>query len=356
MAERADEAMSKLSNKQMDIILKHAGIGTTEQLKEMEASVDEMRDFGNADELRAIISDIARHNRMLKERLTLVNDSLTRAIPLVRENLYLFAAYTGSGKSSCAANISYPLWKQGKKVLIISNEETQKDVVSRIACLEAGVSFQGVIRCEISKMEELSYVAHIPSIKQHVIVIPADDPRTTCIEGVKNILEAAKNEDFSAIIIDYFQLIKRSEQQPNKEPYRVMMEFKDYLNAYIKTSNAPVVMFAQLWSLSKRPAKDTELDSRLKECASIQDGASVVVEIVPNFKESTTDFLICKDRFFGRKGDRITCQYSKGRYLDEVSMTDLAKAIAQIKLEKLTKDFNHNSLSAGADYDAGKKT
>ena len=332
--------MSKLSTQQQDILLKKAGLGTSNQMKSMEASVDEMRNFGDADQLRDIISDIARHNRMLKERLTLINDSLTKAIPLVRENLYLFAAYTGSGKSSTAANISYPLWKQGKKVLIISNEETHKDVVSRIACLEAGVNFQSVIRGEISKMEEMSYVMHLPSIKQHVIVIPADDPRTTRLEGIKSLLEAARDEDFAAIIIDYFQLIKYSEEFPNKEPYKVMMEFKDYLNAYVKTANAPVVMFAQLWSLSKRPAKGTELDSRLKECASIQDGASVVVEIIPNFVDSTSDFLICKDRFFGRKGDKVTCPYSKGRFLNQVSDMNLAQAIAQVRLDKLTKDID----------------
>jgi replicative DNA helicase len=347
--------MSKFSQDQMDLILQKAGMGTSKQADAMNASMDEMRNFGNDEDLREIVAAIARHNRMLKERLTLINDSLTKAIPLVRENLYLFAAYTGSGKSSTAANISYPLWKQGKKVLIISNEETQKDVVSRIACLEAGINFQNVIRGEITKMEELSYVVHLPRIKEHVIVFSADDPRTTRLEGIKNILDMAKNEDFSAIIIDYFQLIKYSEMQPNKEPYKVMMEFKDYLNMYVKTSNAPVIMFAQLWSLSKRPAKGTELDSRLKECASIQDGASVVVEIVPNFQESTTDFLICKDRFFGRKGDKLTCPYHKGRFIDTVDHVDLAKAIAQVKLDKLTKDIGENTLSAGADYDAGQK-
>jgi replicative DNA helicase len=331
--------MSKFSEQQMDFILKQAGVGTSTQMKAMEATVDEMRNFGNSDDLKEIVAAIARHNKILKDRFTLINDSLTKAIPLARENLYLFAAYTGSGKSSTAANISYPLWKQGKKVLIISNEETQTDIVSRIACLEAGINFQNVKRGEVTKMEELAYIAHIPDVKRHIIAISADDPRTTRLEGMKNLLDAAKQEDFAAIIIDYFQLIKYSEQYPNKEPYKVMMEFKDYLNAYVKTSNAPVIMFAQLWSLSKRPAKGTELDSRLKECASIQDGASVVVEIVPNFQESTTDFLICKDRFFGRKGDKLTCAYSKGRYLDTSSDMDLAKAIAQVKLDKLAKEI-----------------
>jgi replicative DNA helicase len=331
--------MSTLPQQRQDELLKQAGLGTSKQMEAMSASVEEMRDFGGPDDLKKIVADIARHNKMLNERLTLINGSLTKVIPLVRENLYLFAAYTGSGKSSTAANITYPLWKQGKKVLIISNEETEKDVVSRIACLEAGLNFQSVIRCEITKEEEMAYVRHIPSIKQHIIVVAASDQRTTRLEGVINLLDAAKNEDFSAIIIDYFQLIKYSEQNTNKEPYKVMMEFKDYLNTYIKTSNAPVIMFAQLWSLSKRPSKGTELDSRLKECASIQDGASVVVEIVPNFEENTTDFLICKDRFFGQKGHSITCPYTKGRFLDALSDTDLAKAIAQVRLEKLSKEI-----------------
>ncbi|CAM6003888.1 unnamed protein product [Sphagnum balticum] len=330
------------------------GMPTSQQTKNMEASPEELRNFGGADELKEIVASIARHNKMLKERLTLINDSLTRAIPLVRENLYLFAAYTGSGKSSTAANISYPLWKQKKRVLIISNEESEKDVVSRIACLEVGLNFQSVIRGEITKEQEMSYVVHIPKIKEYVKVISATDPRTTRIEGVKNILEAAKKEDFSCIIIDYFQLIKYSESEPNKEPYKVMMIFKDYLNAYIKTANAPVVMFAQLWSLSKRPSKGTELDSRLKECASIQDGASVVVELVPNFEESTTDFLICKDRFFGRKGERLTCPYSSGRFLEAIDESQKLRARAVASLDKLAKDPMLNTLSAGADYNAGQ--
>jgi replicative DNA helicase len=343
--------MSKISQAETDRILAKAGIGTSSQMKAMEASIEEMRNFGNEGDLKKIIAEIARHNKMLKERLTLVNMSLTKAIPLVRENLYLFAAYTGSGKSSCAANISYPLWKQGKKVLIISNEESEKDVISRIACLEANVDFRPVMRGEATNEQIMKYIVHLPSIREHVIVKDAKDPRTTRLEGIKNLLEAAKNEDFSCIIIDYFQLIKYSEAEPSKKPYDVMMNFKDYLNTYIKTSNAPVVLFAQLWSLSKRPSKGTELDSRLKECASIQDGAAVIIEIVPNFVEETTDFLICKDRFFGRKGEKITCPYSKGRLLEAIDNNELLRRSAISRLDDLTKT---NTLSAGTDYSVGQ--
>lgn len=331
--------MSKFSQGEIDKFLSKAGMATSAQVKLMESTVDEMRDFGDTNDLKEIVAEIARHNRMLKERLTLINTSLTKVIPLVRENLYLFAAYTGSGKSSTAANISYPLWKQGKKVLVISNEETKKDVWSRIACLEIGMDYEKVMRGETTKAEQMAYMTHFPSIQQHVKVIDAKDPRTTRIEGVKNLLLSAQNENFSCIIIDYFQLIKYSELEPNKKPYEVMMQFKDFLNAYIKTSNAPVVMFAQLWSLSKRPSKGTELDSRLKECSSIQDGASVIVEIVPNFEDKTTDFLICKDRFFGRKNKKLTCPYSNGRFLEAIEEDEKLIRSATMKLEKLSKDI-----------------
>ena len=344
--------MSKLSQVEQDALLSKAGLGTSSKLAAMEATVDELRNLASPEKLRSVVASIARHNTMLKQRLTLINDSLTKTIPLVRENLYIFAAYTGSGKSSTAANISLPLWKQGRKVFVISNEESTAHIWARIACLESGVDFEQVMNGTVSQADQMAYVALLPSIMQHVDVIDVADPRTTRLEGVKSLLEAAKNEDYSCILIDYFQLIKYSEADQRKEPYKVLMEFKDYLSAYVKTSRAPVVLFVQLWSQSKRPAKGTELDSRLKECSSIQDPASVIIEIVPNFVDKTTDFLICKDRFFGRKGKKLTCPYHKGRFLEAID--ERQQTVRQ--LDKLAASHERpNTLSAGADYDAGQK-
>lgn len=353
--------MAKIPQAEQDAILTKAGMGTSSKMKAMEATVDEMRNFGDASVLTEVISSISRHKKVLKQRATLINDSLTKAIPLVRENLYIFAAYTGSGKSSTAANITYPLWKQGKKVLVISNEETRSDILARIACLEAGVDFKDVKQGNITAEQEKAYVMCLPSINNHVIVKDALDVRTARLEGVQNLLDAAINEDYACILIDYFQLIKYSEADSRKEPYQVLMNFKDYLGAYIKRSNAPVVLFVQLWSLSKRPSKGTELDARLKECSSIQDPASVIIEIVPNFEEHTSDFLICKDRFFGRKGKKFTCPYEKGRFLEAIDEEEVLKRSAYLKLDKISGDLNKanskphvNTLSAGADYDAGQ--
>jgi hypothetical protein len=347
--------MANIPQAEQDTLLRKAGMGTASQMKSMEVSLDEMRQLGDPEVLIEVVHSIARHNKALKDRAILINESLTRAIPLVRENLYIFAAYTGSGKSSTAANITFPLWQQGKKVLIISNEETRSDVLSRVACLASSTDFKKVKQGEITKEQQAAYIKHLDSINNLVRVFDANDPRTGKYEGVVNILEAARNEDYACILIDYFQLIKYSEADTRKEPYQVLMNLKDYLGKYVKGSNSPVVLFVQLWSLSKRPSKGTELDARLKECSSIQDPASVIIEIVPNFDDEVSDFLICKDRFFGRKGQKLTCPYSKGRFLDAIEEDEIAIRSNHKKLDKLAGIVpQENTLSAGADYDAGK--
>src|SRR5271165_5524049 len=130
--------VANLSKDQIDDQLKKAGVTPK---KEVDVSFEDIDSFGNKESLRGMFKSIANYDKMLKERMTLINESLTAAIPFTRENLYLFCAYTGSGKSTVAANISWPLWRQQKKVLVISNEETDEDVLFRIACLEKGFSF-----------------------------------------------------------------------------------------------------------------------------------------------------------------------------------------------------------------------
>jgi len=331
--------MSIISKAEQEAMLKKAGIGSAEKLKSMETSTEEMRDFGGDDLVKNIVANMARHQRHLRERLTLINDSLTKAIPLTRENLYLFCAYSGSGKSTIAANISHPLWKQGKKILVISNEETKEDIFGRIACLEIGADFKDLKNGNMSEEHILSLIPVMRKLAPFIKIYDVTDTRTARLEGVKSILETAKNEDFSCILIDYFQLIKYSEVDNRKEPYAVLSELKDYLGPYAKSSNAPVVLFVQLHSLSKRPSKGTELDNRIKECSFIIEPASVVIEVIPNFEYNTTSFAICKDRFFGRTGKKIVCQFVDGKYMEAFKNKQaLVDYESSIKLDKITSD------------------
>lgn len=271
--------------------------------------------FGDNESIRRMFGNIAAYNKMLRERITFINDDLTKAIPFTRENLYLITAFTGSGKSSCAANISYPLWKQGKKTLVMSNEESEQDVLFRIACLELGLNFNDYKKGMMSIEDQKRAAVLFKDISQYVKILDVNYKNgfTTKLEAVQNALTAVQSADYSCAMIDYYQLIKYSANEKNKKPYDVLNDLRIWMGRYIKHSNIPIVLFAQLHSQSKRQGKD--LDNKIKDCPAVMEPATIILEMVPNFEKKTTDFIIVKDRF-GLQGRKITCGYKAGRYVE----------------------------------------
>jgi replicative DNA helicase len=297
-------------------------------------TLDQIESFSNKDNIKKMYQDIVKYNKMLDEKITFVNEDLTNVIPFTRENLYLMCAYTGSGKSTVAANITFPLWKQGKKCLVVTNEEPQQDVMYRIACLELGYNFNAYKKGEMTQEHMIECMKLFPEISKYIKVIDVafNGGMTTRLEGVINILNNLKTTDYSCVLIDYYQLIQYSVKDPSRSRYDVLNDLRIFLQLYIRDSNVPVVIFAQLHSMGKR--KNEDLDSRVKECPTILECATVVIEIVPNFEESTTDFIIRKDRF-GKAGHKIVCGFERGRYVEFDE--DFKQRSIQRRLNALTK-------------------
>lgn len=329
----------KLTPEQIQQQLKLAGKGP---VKEVDITLDSIESFGDKDSMREMLTDIGKYKKMLSQRITLINDALSATIPFTRENLYLFCAYTGSGKSTVAANITYPLWLQQKKTLVISNEESKQDILFRIACLHLGYSFNDYKKGLMPHEHMMEVVSLFPEISQYVKVLDVtyQDGITTKIEGIKKALEAVKKEDsYSCVLIDYFQLVKYSIKDSKKTAYENLNDLRVWLGQYIKGSTMPVVLFAQLYSVSKKGgAKD--IDTRIKDCSAIVEPATVIIEIVPNYDNRTSEFIIHKDRF-GKQGNKIVCSFDNGRYnmisddeyMDRVKNSRLAAATS--KLDKL---------------------
>lgn len=299
-------------------------------------SFDDIDSFGDKESLMGIFKSIDSYNKMMDEKITLINEPLTATVPFTRENLYLFCAYTGSGKSTVAANISYPLWKEKKKTLVISNEETQADVLFRIACLELGLSFNDYKKGKMDQATQLKIGSYFKEISQYVKVIDVNykNALTTKIEGIKNALESVKGQDYSCAMIDYYQLIQSSVSDPSKTRYDVLNELRLWLGQYIKQSNIPVVLFVQLYSQGKKGGVK-DIDARIKECSAIVEPATVIIEVVPNFDLATSDFIIHKDRF-GYAGHKITCGFEHGRYV-HLSQDDVVRRESESKHAKASK-------------------
>ena len=324
---------------------------------DVSVSFDDIDSFGNTESIKEMYEDIASYNRMIKERITFINPALTDAVPFTRENLYLICAYSGNGKSTIAANISLPLWKEGKKTLVIANEEAKQDVLYRIACLDLGYNFNDYKKGNMPIAHQKECIKLFPEISKYVKVLDVNykEGLTTKLEGVKNALEAVKSEDYSCVMIDYFQLIRYSVVDSTRSTYSVLDDLRIYLGQYIKKSNIPVVLFAQLHSMGKR--NNVELDSRIKECPGIIEPSTVILEVIPNFEERLTTFMIKKDRF-GLQGQAIDCAFDKGRYV-EITAEHLRK-VQQEKLLKLQNmagidDTGRDNEETGRDQEQGEE-
>lgn len=306
---------------------------------ELDVTLEDIDSFGDKESMKEMYTSVGNYNKMLDEKITFINKALTAAIPFTRENLYLMCGYSGNGKSTIAANISYSLYKEQKKTLVISNEEPKQDIIYRIACLELGYNFNDYKKGQMPKSHQLECMKLYPKICEYVKVIDVNynNGITFTVEGIKNILTAVESADYSAVMIDYWQQIKRSVASPSRKSLDVLTDLRMWLGKYIRSSNIPVVLFAQLHSLGKR--NNVELDNRIKDCPSIYETATVCVEIVPDFENKITKFLIKKDRF-GYQGMKIDCIFDKGRYT-EITAEHLKK-IQQQKIDNLLGNIGTN--------------
>ena len=350
--------MATISKEEQVQLMKRAGVS---EPVDVSISFDEINKFGDKESFIENVKSISNYEKILKQRITLINKSLTAAIPFTKESLYLFCAVSGSGKSTIAANISFPLWKQEKTILVVSNEETSHDILMRIAALDLGLDFNKYKKGEMSEEHRRQCITLFPSIMKFVKIIDvtAKNGLTTKLEGVQSALESVKGSGYHAVLIDYFQLIKDSIKDKSRTRYDVLNDFRIWLGRYIKSCDIPVVLFAQLHSMGKKNGTK-DIDARIKECPSVVEPATVIIEAIPNVEDYTTDFLIHKDRF-GVAGKRFTCPFEKGRYLDHISEKELeqrklfyAKKKAEKDLDKLIQDSNNEQL-ASADFLAGQK-
>ena len=317
--------MGELPKELQEALLRKSGIGNP---GEVEVTLDEIDSFGDDASIEVMYKDIAAYRNMLMQKITFVNDELTAMVPFTRENLYLLCATSGTGKSTTAANISYPLWKQQKKVLIITNEEAQHDVLYRIACLDLGYSFNKFKKNEMPKVQIKEVMKLFREIAKYVKVADVNykNGMTSSVEGVKNLLNAVKDADYSCVLIDYWQNIKRTiNGDAAGNHYNILDDLRIFLGQYIKSSSVPVVMFAQIYPAAGK--RSTELEDRIKMGKTIFETATVAIEIITDFASQTTKFIVRKDRF-GFQGKFLNNHFNNGRY-NAVSEEELEVLLGQ---------------------------
>lgn len=261
---------------------------------------------------------IWEQRKVLANKMTFVNEALTREIPLNKGCLYLVGGVSGQGKTTLAANVAHTLVSQEKKILYISNEETEKDILARVACLNLRLEFNLWRTDRLPGLDHDLVDKEIIKVMKYIHVIDVENKKnvTTTLEGFQRVMEGTKTSDYSCVIIDYWSNIKLSVDDPYATDLQVLTRARDFLEKFIPEAQMPVVLLAQLWPLkSKDPMT---FQNRLMGCKAIYQVAAYAIEIVRQKKKDKPDetfFMIAKNRF-GSEGIEIPTLFSKGRYLN----------------------------------------
>jgi replicative DNA helicase len=249
----------------------------------------------------------------LKNHIPFISEGISDGFNL-SQGLVLVGGVSGKGKSTVAANLiaGFLDSQPGKKAIVITNEDSTEAVYNRVACVQLKYNFLDFQRGRMKREQANEVMDHAKLLTQHIDVVDDDAYDMTCLEDVQAVLEYAADGYTGIVVLDYLQTVAFSRTEPQGEAFRVSKKLGLYLKDYGRKIGIPVLAFAQLRSASKE--NDTEFKDRVENDRTITNHAFQAIEIVPDFENATSQFIIHKDRFGMTQGKTLSAKFVAGRF------------------------------------------
>lgn len=269
--------------------------------------------------LMKLIQDTQDDMEFTGKELPFIGKKLSKCVSLCGKDYVFIGGLAGRGKSSCVANITLPVLKQNKKVLVLSTEESATEHIKRIMGLELGYDFGNEKtwsdhqRMNILKQYREKY------IDQLVVLDYLDKTKdgikaNLCYkEGLENVLEGVRNDGFDLIILDYFTKITSSMEFPDMKFNIVLEDVAKYLEEYNKQTKIPIIVFGQLHSQKG----DSEFKDRIRGSKSIFEYVTTAIEAITDTEAGITTMKFHKIRKIPSNFRwSVDLEYVKGKYIE----------------------------------------
>jgi hypothetical protein len=347
-------------NRQISARIQH------QKLKMQEREINRIKKIEEALDDEELDERTFDRSRMLKEiedrknAVTFLNPKISKHFIAAPSSLIVIPSMTNNGKSTLTAHLAEALVNDGKRVLILSNEEKEEDVRARISCLRTKVSF-GDYKSNKCTNEEVEIVlddAEYLAKHKLLTVISSknevDAYMVTTVKGVMTTLEKAKNK-FDTVLLDYYGNVNMSEFGAI-EPWHVNNRLASELNIFKDTCPYPIVVFAQCEGIRSdkkvedKGALDFESNHpmyRWKGGKSILLYATDIIELTKDFDNSCSILFAHKVRFSHGELERshmLPFDKQKQRFVDWSADYDAKRIKDKTKKEssQRTKDVLKN--------------
>jgi len=295
---------------------------TYKEISEVKKDLGDLKsltfDINNTGPMLRSIESGRQYMNAAGKRLRFVNDDFNGKVPFFQKNLLFFGAYSGDGKSTLTANICFDLVSQGKKVLVISNEELAYDVLNRVTCLGKGWAYTDHEKFTDAQKNILDESA--VGLASRMYVVDNDYPGsngylTTSYEGVTSILEGIHSQSmkYDAIIIDYYQNISMMKSDPKADIYRTQAKFVKYIDQFKNRYPAPIILMGQLAPLTQE--NPLPFKQRIEGSKSVFNVATFAAEVRADKKGLRTEWTFHKTRFGECQGQSMYTGWDRGRYV-----------------------------------------
>lgn len=262
---------SKVKKEVLDLIQKDSF--NLENLSEIvtKYQIPEEDQEARIDRIIEKLSDEMFNNaNMLPTSMQELNDMLGGGF---KESQYvIIAARPSVGKTTLALNYLLDFAKMGKEIVFFSLEQSEMEILHRMACILAGKKLS-----TIDEMRE--YLAELS--KYNIYIYSG----SYSVSKIENILKT-KHPNVDAVIIDYFQLI----QTPNKFG-SLVQEYSFVSNALkriAKELKTTLIVASQLnREVEKRESNAPKL-SDLRETGALEQDSDVVI-LLSNLSEPTQE-------------------------------------------------------------------
>lgn len=261
-----------------------------------------------------------KHIEAISKNLPFITPELSEIVPIAPGQKYLLGALSGTGKTTMAAAMAYEMLKHSSetRILLISNEEREDIFCFRLGCLAGNLSINEFMSGKMPPDKHKAMVELSRIYQQRVDVIKSS--KTSSVNGVMDILTAPGIENYSMVIIDYYQGISRMNELDSAAKTDVSKTVVlDNLKQRLTDLNPkyPLVLLAQL---KPCPVDQLErgVESRIKWGTSIYEFADVVFEAINVPKMKAMELFIAKGRW-GTSDQTYYCKFVDGLYvsLDE---------------------------------------
>lgn len=215
--------------------------------------------------------------------------------------LFILAARPGMGKTSLAGQIATHNAERGSKVLFVSLEMSDEELMSRLLCAKAGVDGSRMRTGRLDDRDIDSLVTTAGEF-QHAPLSITNSASMTTAEIVRLARKAKQKQGLDLLVVDYLGRVEASDRRNNRVE-QVSQMARDFKRA-ARDLDLPLLCLAQLNRAAESQTDRRPRLSHLRESGEIEQEADVVAflhrEEVYNKKDQDlrgqADLLVLKNR------------------------------------------------------------